>query len=140
MEVLIFSILFYGNKGWSITDNIITDYITGADGVLAGTTAYDSMLPVIVNELSTYENDAVIVNAMRDAAHHNLYALANSSGMNGVGEDTTVKIVEHSLITICRILAIIFGIITIITAIMWNRGNKKLKETLEYQEYKAMKR
>lgn len=130
----------WGNKGWSITDNIITDYITGADGVLAGTTAYDSMLPSIVNELKTYENDAIIVNAMREAAHHNLYALANSSGMNGVGENTTVKVVEHYLITICRVVAIIFGVLTIVTGIMWMRGSKKLKATQEYQEYKSMKK
>lgn len=28
------------NNGWSITDNIIVDHITDADGILAGTTAY----------------------------------------------------------------------------------------------------
>lgn len=127
----------WGNKGWSITDNIITDYITGADGVLAGTTAYDSMLPTVTMELETYENDAVIVNAMREAAHHNLYALANSSAMNGVGEGTTVKIVEYWLRTVCRISFILCGCLTIIFAVKWIKGNKKLRMTREYTEYKA---
>lgn len=29
--------------------------------------------------------------AMKEAYDHNLYAVANSAGMNGVGADTTVK-------------------------------------------------
>ncbi len=130
----------WGNLGWSITDNIITDYITGADGVLAGTTAYDALIPVITSELETYKNDAVIVNAMREACHRNLYALANSSGMNKVGENTTVKRLEHSFVKVCRMVAVIGGLITILAAVMWIRGNKKLKATQEYKAYKAMKK
>lgn len=129
----------WGNQGWSITDNIITDYITGVDGVLAGTTAYDAMLPTITSELKNYENDAVVVNAMREASHHNLYALANSSGMNGVGEETTVKQLEHSWVTTCRMLAVIFGCITIICVVMWIRGRRQWKMSEEYIAYKVVK-
>ena len=130
----------WGNLGWSITDNIITDYITGTDGVLAGTTAYDALIPVITAELETYEKDAVVVSAMREACHRNLYALANSSGMNRVGENTMIERLEHSFVTICRIIAIISGLTTVLFAVMWIRGSKKLKETQEYKDYKAMKK
>ena len=30
------------------------------------------------------KKDAVVVNAMREACHHNLYSIANSAGMNGM--------------------------------------------------------
>lgn len=125
----------WGNNGWSITDNIIVDYITGADGVLTGTTAYDSMMPTVVNELAGYENDPVIVTAMREAAHHNLYALANSAAMNGVGENTTVKVTEYYLVTVLRTLAIVFAVLAVPAAVMWSRGKKKLKATEAYVQY-----
>ena len=75
----------WGNNGFSTTDNVLTTYVNGVVGVLAGVTTFDAMLPYVINQLPQYENDAVIVNAMREACHHNLYALANSSGMNGIG-------------------------------------------------------
>ena len=70
--------LEWGNNGMSITDNVITPMVTGADGVLAGVTTYDAMLWYIVSELPKYENDPVVVAAMREACHQNLYAIANS--------------------------------------------------------------
>lgn len=126
----------WGNQGWSITDNIIVDYITGTDGVLAGTTAYDSMMPTVVNELQGYENDPVMVNAMRVACHHNLYALANSAAMNGVGENTEVKITEHYVIGIMHIVTKVFCIVLFGNTALWYSGNRKMKQSIEYQEYK----
>ena len=130
----------WGNNGMSITDNVITPMVTGADGVLAGVTTYDAMLWYIVSELPKYENDAVIVSAMREACHHNLYALANSSAMNGIGPNTTIKVHELFLVPALLIAGIVMWVLFIPCLVMWIRGKKKWKQTEEYQNYKAMKK
>ncbi len=129
----------WGNNGMSITDNVITPMVTGADGVLAGTSTYDAMLPNINNELPGYENDPVIVNAMREACHHNLYALANSSAMNGIGPNTTIQVKELPIITTLRVGAIVLWVLTVAAIVMWVLGKNKWKKTEEYLNYKTMK-
>ncbi len=129
----------WGNNGMSITDNVITPMVTGADGVLAGTTTYDAMLPNINNELPGYENDPVIVNAMRQACHHNLYALANSSAMNGIGPDTVIKSKELPLVVTVRIVMIVLWVLFAGALVLWILGKNKWKKTEEYLNYKTLK-
>ena len=129
----------WGNNGMSITDNVITPMVTGADGVLAGTTTYDAMLPNINNELPGYENDPVIVSAMREACHHNLYALVNSSAMNGIGPNTVVKRVTPSIVTTAAVLAVVFWVIFAGCTVMWVLGRMKFKKTEQYAAFKAVK-
>ena len=130
----------WGNNGMSITDNVITPMVTGADGVLAGTTTYDAMLPNINNELPGYENDPVIVTAMREACHHNLYALANSSAMNGIGPDTTIVAKELPLVTTVRTLMIVAWVLFVAALVLWVMGGIKFRKTAGYLDYKTMKR
>ena len=132
--------LEWGNNGMSITDNVITPMVTGADGVLAGTTTYDAMLPNIVNELPGYENDPVIVTAMRNACHHNLYALVNSSAMNGIGPDTTIEVHELPLVNTVRVVMVVLWVLFAGALALWIRGKKKWKKSQEYMDYKTMKR
>ncbi len=129
----------WGNNGMSITDNVITPMVTGADGVLAGTTTYDAMLPNINNELPGYENDPVIVTAMREACHHNLYALANSSAMNGIGPDTVIKTKELPLVTTVRTVMIVLWVLHAGAVVLWILGKNKWKKTEAYLNYKTMK-
>ena len=129
----------WGNNGMSITDNVITPMVTGADGVLAGTTTYDAMLPNINNELPGYKNDPVIVSAMREACHHNLYALANSSAMNGIGANTTIRVKELPLVTTVRTVMIVLWVLFAGALVMWILGKKKWKKTEAYLDYKTMK-
>ena len=129
----------WGNNGMSITDNVITPMVTGADGVLAGVTTYDAMLPNINNELPGYENDPVIVSAMREACHHNLYALANSSAMNGIGKDTTIRVKELPLVTGVRVAMVVMWVLFAGCLVMWILGKKKWKKTEGYLNYKTMK-
>ncbi len=129
----------WGNNGMSITDNVITPMVTGADGVLAGTTTYDAMLPNINNELPGYENDPVIVNAMRQACHHNLYALANSSAMNGIGADTTIRVKELPLVVTVRTVMIVMWVLFAGALVLWVLGKNKWKKTEEYLNYKTLK-
>ena len=129
----------WGNNGMSITDNVITPMVTGADGVMAGTTTYDAMLPNINNELPGYENDPVMVSAMREACHHNLYALANSSAMNGIGPNTTIDVHELPLIGTLRTVMILLWVLSAGALVMWILGKKKWKKTEAYLDYKTMK-
>jgi len=129
----------WGNNGMSITDNVITPMVTGADGVLAGVTTYDAMLWYIVNELPKYENDAVIVSAMREACHHNLYALANSSAMNGIGPNTTIKVHPLPLVTTLLTAAIVLWVLFIVMLFPWIKGKKAWKKSQEYLDFKTLK-
>ena len=130
----------WGNQGMSITDNILVYYCNGVDLVMAGgVTTCDAMLPYVTNLLPEYKDDAVVVAAMREACHHNLYALANSSGMNGVGKDTTIKVVQPVVITICQIIACAAAFFCLAGIVMWIIGHKKLKKTEAYAAFKAAK-
>ena len=130
----------WGSNGMSITDNVLTTYVNGVDGVLAGTTTYDAMLWYITEQLPGYSNDPVVVSAMREACHHNLYALANSSGMNGVGPDTTVKLTAPIVVTLFQVLAGLFTCLFILFLVLWQRGRLKFRKCPEYQAYKDFKR
>ena len=128
----------WGNMNMSITDNVLVNYCNGVDAMMAGgVTTFDAMLPYVTNQLPNYENDPVVVTAMREAMHHNLYALANSSGMNGVGADTTIILKEPAILTGGMILACVSAVFFLVTAIGWFIGSRKLKKTAQYQDYKT---
>lgn len=129
----------WGCYGKQITDNVLTTYVNGVDGVMGGTTAFDSMMAFyIINDgdgqgrLPEYEDDPVVVSAMREACHHNLYATANSCGMNGVGEDTTVKEIRPIVIYLVRFLGVFFPVLFVFSAVMWFRKKRKFKATYVY--------
>lgn len=131
----------WGSKGMSITDNVLVNYCNGVDGILAGgVTTFDSMLWYVTNQLPEYENDPVIVAAMREACRHNLYALANSSGMNGIGPDTLVKSTRPVVITLVQILAISFCLLLVLGIVLWVRGSRKLRGCAEYQAYESFRK
>jgi len=97
------------------------------------------MLPNINNELPGYENDPVIVTAMKEACHHNLYALANSSAMNGIGANTVIKAHDLPVAVTARNVMIILWVLHIAAVVMWVLGKKKWKKTEAYLNYKTMK-
>lgn len=124
----------WGSKGMAITGNV-----PAAGGILAGFTAFDWWLPRAETELPAYENDPVIVSALRQACHYDLYALANSAAMNGIGESTTVKVRALPLVTICRVVVAVSWVLFAVFTVMWCRGSKKWKKTAEYLDYRTMK-
>lgn len=109
------------------------------DVILSGRTLSGTWIPQKVWELRQWENDPVIVSAMRAACHRNLYALANSSAMNGIGENTTVKTALPWFILTCWIAAPVCLAAFVFFAIMWHRGKKKWKKSQEYLDYQTMK-
>ena len=67
----------WGNRGVYILDVATEVYTGGADGIISGVTAYNALLWHTKQSLSSYGQDAAVVNAMREACHRNLYALVN---------------------------------------------------------------
>lgn len=131
----------WGMLGLNITDNVLTTYVNGVDGIMAGgVTTYDAMLSYVVDQLPKYEKDAVIVNAMREACHHNLYSIANSNGMNGIGADTTIKVKELKVIVITRTIAIVCGTLFAVGLVMWILGVRRFRKTEGYTAYKNYKK
>jgi len=129
----------WGCVGMNITDNVLTTYVNGPDGILAGTSIYDAMMPFATNSLKGRANDPVIVAAMREACHHNLYAIANSCGMNGVGANTTIEVTRPAVITIVMILLCAFAFLAVLFIVLWVLGVRKFRKTQEYQDFKGFK-
>lgn len=130
----------WGSNGKSITDNVLTTYVNGVDGVLAGTSYFDAMMPYVTQLLPKYEDDAVVVTAMREACHHNLYALVNSCGINGLGNNTIVKVTQPVVITQTMIIACaatFFFFVFVIIFIIKKRKFKQSEEYTSFMEYKA---
>jgi beta-glucosidase len=116
--------------------------VNAVDGVLGGTTTFDSMMAFMVTDqgLARFENDPVVVSAMREAAHHNLYAIANSQAMNGIGPDTTIKAIEPGVVGTVRTAAIVFWVIFVVSLVLWIVKRIKFKKTEEYTSYKEFKK
>lgn len=130
----------WGCRGMNITDNVLTTYVNGPDGILAGTSIYDAMMPYVTQGLPKYKSDPVIVAAMREACHHNLYAIANSCGMNGVGEATTIKVTEPNVVTQVMIINCAAAFFTLLFVVLWILGARKLRKTPEYAAWKDWKK
>lgn len=129
----------WGCWGKNITDNVLTSYVNGVDGLMAGVTIFDAMMPFVTSQLPKYKDDPVIVTAMREASHYNLYATLNSAGMNGVGPDTTVKLTDLKVLVILRVVLTVFALLFVASVVMWILGKRKFKKTeicKSFKEYK----
>ncbi|MDE7018703.1 MAG: hypothetical protein K2P65_14245, partial [Lachnospiraceae bacterium] len=130
----------WGKIGLNITDNVLTTYVNGVDGLMAGgVSTFDAMLPYVTNQLPKYKKDAVIVNAMREACHQNLYSIANSAGMNGVSADTKIKKVDIAIVRNFKIAATIFILLFVISLVFWIVKKRKFKKTEAYTDFMAYK-
>lgn len=131
----------WGSEGLSITDNVLTQYVNGVDALMAGgVSTFDAMLPYVLNQLPDYEDDPVIVTAMREACHHNLYAIANSVAMNGVGTNTTVKAVKPSLVVKLQVMMIIFIVLFVVSLFLFIKKKMAFKKSEAYRTYKEAKK
>lgn len=129
----------WGCNGLQITDNVLTTYVNGVDGVMGGTTAFDSMLAFyITTQLPKYKDDPVVVSAMREACHKNLYAIAHSCGMNGIGKDTEIKATTPTVVTLVYVLAVVTGLLFVAMLVLWRKGSRKWKRTEAYLNYKTL--
>jgi beta-glucosidase len=126
----------WGNRAMCITDNILVTYCNGADAVLGGgVTCFDAMMPYAINALKEEKDDPVVVNAMVEAMHHNLYTIINSAAMNGVGKNTTVVAVVPGIINTITYVSIAIWVLTVIVLIIKRKMKKKREENLYYYYY-----
>lgn len=75
---------------------------------------------------------------MREACHHNLYAMANSSGMNGIGAETTIKAVDLPIIGTIRTAMVVCWILFAGMTVLWILGRRKWKKSEAHLNYKTM--
>lgn len=130
----------WGKIGLNITDNVLTSYVNGVDGLMAGgVSTFDAMLPLVTNQLPKYKKDAVIVTAMREACHQNLYSIANSAGMNGVGANTKIKKADIAIVRICKTGATIFVLLFVVSLVLWIVKKHRFKKTESYTAFMAFK-
>ena len=107
----------WGCEGKIITDNTaseVCNYMNAADGIMSGGSIFDSMM-TREDHFYEYEDDAVIVNAMREASHRDLYAMANGAGMNGVGPNTEIKAKELPALTFVKVLTAVFVVLFVLS-------------------------
>ena len=118
-----------GMRGMSITDySGSSKYMDLCDALIAGTDIYDSPDPTIhTANAANYENDAYIVTQMREAMHNILYTVVNSNAMNGLSEaDTMKQVTPWWQIALIALIAV-FGVLTVVCAVMTGRAVKRKK-------------
>lgn len=98
----------WGSTGFIITDNAIPEYMNGVDGILAGSTLFDSMTVTDKKHMVAAKKDAQFLGALREACRYNIYNIVNSSAMNGIGKDTTIKATTPSIHVVPKTLGIVF--------------------------------
>ena len=108
----------WGNKAMYITDNILTEYCDASAAIVAGgVTCFDAMMSYALDDLKATvggaEKDPIVVNALVEAMHHNLYTIINSAAMNGVGPDTTVTACNPWIVDVLTIATVVMGILGI---------------------------
>ena len=134
----------WGNHAMYITDNILTDYCDASAAIVAGgVTCFDAMMSYATDDLKATvggENpDPIVVNALVEAMHHNLYTIINSAAMNGVGENTVVHSATPKVLSTVATIAWIFGILAVPFIVLWVLGSKKLAKSDLKAQMKAAK-
>ena len=116
----------WGNKAMYITDNILTEYCDASAAIVAGgVTCFDAMMSYALDDLNETvggENpDPIVVNALVEAMHHNLYTIINSAAMNGVGPDTVVVAVQPKIVDTVTTAAIVLGVLGIFGCVIFRK-------------------
>ena len=135
----------WGNNAMYITDNILTEYCDASAAIVAGgVTCFDAMMSYATDDLNeTVGNgnpDPIVVNALVEAMHHNLYTIINSAAMNGVGEDTIVRATTPAILELAEKVTLGLGVAAFLFIAMWIMGSIKLRKTEAYAAYKTAKR
>ena len=134
----------WGNKAMYITDNIITNYCDASAAIVAGgVTCFDAMMTYAIDDLKATVGgknpDPVVVNALVEAMHHNLYTIINSAAMNGVGENTVVKRTTPGILRTIKTATLVVGIVTAFFLVMWILKARKFRKSEAYIGYKQFK-
>lgn len=129
----------WGSKGIAISDNC-RNHMDAVSGIVAGSSAYDDMANGKVDDFYAFQDDPVVVSAMRKACHYNLYTIANSLGMNGVGEDTIVHAKTPGFIKTINVLKTLFPVLFVACLGLWIYNWVKFSKSETYKFYKEFKK
>ena len=134
----------WGNRAMYITDNILTDYCDASAAIVAGgVTCFDAMMSYATDDLKATvggsDPDPVVVNALVEAMHHNLYTIINSAAMNGIGANTIVKQITPATLRLLKKITYIMAAVSVPFIVLWILGGIKLKKTGLKAEMKAAK-
>ena len=124
----------WGCNGVVTSDNTSFTYyyMSGVDGILATTDIFDAMLYNQHDQIMEYEDDPVVVSALRECVHRLCYATLNSTAMNGIGEDTVIS--EHNAwfitalqvaIAVTVVCAVVFIAFAVRNSMRYRRANPK---------------
>ena len=109
-----------------------------------GVTCFDAMMSYATDDLMETVGgetpDPIVVNALVEAMHHNLYTLINSAAMNGVGEDTVVKQISPAILGVVKNVTYVIAVVTLIFMVLWFIGSRKLRKSDAYKAYKTAKK
>lgn len=128
----------WGMKGFSLTDfsgnaqfeayGVYMKSFDAAWGVLAGTDCWDSSSVSWTNDLNNlYKDDPDVCQAMRQASHRILYAVANSNAMNGISTSQEVVAITPWWQTALYALCVVTAGMTVVSGVMLFRSIKKAK-------------
>ncbi len=115
---------------WGFNGYIVSDMNDDADllteGLVAGLSSYDATYTLGSNNkipteeiLETYKKDATVLQAIKDAVHHDLYVLANSNYMNSVNTSSYSKEVIVSWRAAYISAIAVTAALTLTTAALW---------------------
>lgn len=119
----------WGYNGIVDTDAALFSFMEARSGVMAGTTDFAVTNNWRSDELmKTIETDADLYAAVREAAHRNLYVIANSAEMNGYDSDMQiVKVLTWWQITCIAAIAVL-GVLFAGSAVMLTIQTYKKEE------------
>ncbi len=113
----------WGFDGFSCTDmdNGPTAYMYAPRAICTGTDIYDgpdNPSHPRTPQLNEYKDDAYVVTCMRESAARIIYAVGQSSAMNGIGSDTKIVSVMPWYLVLTITLAAVMGVLAISSAVM----------------------
>ena len=79
-----------GMSGFAVTDMYDTGYMVKVHEVLAGNDIPDNLVGEDIKEFAAYENNAVVVNRLRESSKRVLYTVLHSRGMDGISANAEV--------------------------------------------------
>lgn len=79
-----------GMSGFAVTDMYDSGYMVKVHEVLAGNDIPDNLVGEDISEFTAYENNAVVVNRLRESAKRVLYTVLHSRGMDGISANSEV--------------------------------------------------
>jgi beta-glucosidase len=109
----------WGFRGYAVTDMINGDkYMRADNSLLAGTTILDSGKSTWFT-VDAIKKDATIQKAMKEAMHHNFYAIANSNGLNNVNSSSRIIYLMTWWKATLIALYVTFGTLTLAGAVIY---------------------